>query len=710
MTAARTCMLCVLLALPSAAHAEVEEAACDATSDDPACLANMDDDPVNLLQKAVHLHSRVAEPPKQRRTASGAYSYGPLRAPPALKYFRHWARGKVASGISRELVVEAHVRTDEALVQLETAMTATAADALLSRFRKHNCPETEGRSVATWAVHDRDEDAEGVQHAVLRSREGVIQYLATRRGRVLAADPPACRGPSLLAKKAASKAAGKDKEKGMNATEPEVKVSGEPKPLDKESDPLVKDCEKLFHRTAKDVCHKDFKMEVLSAVVVVIDGLATQLFVKLTGPNGTETLHEPRCLFQVSTNHTDATLLQLSPVVEQDIANLQPTDLEKRGLHATLELTVPLCSADDHSDAGVDEDSATNLLQRGMGELSLYKGFEHVNDRLPRIHVPRRADAPMNFDMRTEYPACFPDQDGKEVVRNQGKCGSCWAFATSSATMNNLCVSGVGLEALANPQDRYEVSVQQILSCNSDKSGCEGGCAASADQAMRRNGGIAMERYFPYKCGAGDPHKHFEEASATCGAFPWGRACQERSAEASWMWGGASVVSGEDAMKSLISNSQSLYVSFKVSQKFMNHKDGVYTGPDGTNIVGGHAVVAMGYGVEDGTNYWLLQNSWGVAGWGVNGFGKFLRGYDLHGIETNAYILRAWVDGGEVPPCKDGQSSGLNGANGGPPILCGEAKTGSYGDLCAQNPDIVGPNCPITCGVCPAVGPSGYGK
>jgi cathepsin B len=72
---------------------------------------------------------------------------------------------------------------------------------------------------------------------------------------------------------------------------------------------------------------------------------------------------------------------------------------------------------------------------------------------------------------------------------------------------------------------------------------------------------------------------------------------------------------------------------FTVYQDFMNYKSGVYKHVSG-NVLGGHAVKIVGWGQENGTNYWICANSWGTS-WGENGF--FRIAWGQCGIDSAVY-------------------------------------------------------------------------
>jgi len=217
--------------------------------------------------------------------------------------------------------------------------------------------------------------------------------------------------------------------------------------------------------------------------------------------------------------------------------------------------------------------------------------------------------------------------------------------------MASLCISSTDA-ALYSPEDRFEISVQQIMSCNSDQVGCEGGWASSGADALSH--GIVKERDATYLCGGGDPLNHFyEDAGGSCEHYPWGSTCQASSlAVPNWNIDGASRVIGEADMMALIALGNALYVRFDVYDSFWSLGVGsIYRGPAGS-VSGGHAVTAVGYGVEQGVKYWNLQNSWGVD-YQVNGFFKYERGINLGGIEEGAVVLNVWVTDGREVVCSD---------------------------------------------------------
>lgn len=175
--------------------------------------------------------------------------------------------------------------------------------------------------------------------------------------------------------------------------------------------------------------------------------------------------------------------------------------------------------------------------------------------------------------------------------------------------------------------------------------------------------GITKEADSQYACGSGSPLNHFSSGGA-CEESPWGATCQngvESKKNAMWSYVKSTAISGEAAMMAAVAAGHGTYVSFIVYYNFMEYSSGVYSTiqccdfsePPVCNECskeGGHAVALVGYGVDSGKKYWLLQNSWG-ASWGENGYVRFLRGVDLCSIETRGpQSFEATVSGAPQAP------------------------------------------------------------
>merc|ERR1719161_3139287 len=103
-----------------------------------------------------------------------------------------------------------------------------------------------------------------------------------------------------------------------------------------------------------------------------------------------------------------------------------------------------------------------------------------TGDRGPRITV---GDIPDAFDARQKWPSC------QKPVRDQSKCGSCWAFGAAETLTDNLCVLGVSASVLS-PQD--------LISCDSKDHACKGGTLPSAWSYIASNG-LIDDSSFPYQ-------------------------------------------------------------------------------------------------------------------------------------------------------------------------------------------------------------------
>lgn len=208
-------------------------------------------------------------------------------------------------------------------------------------------------------------------------------------------------------------------------------------------------------------------------------------------------------------------------------------------------------------------------------------------------------------------PASFPryfnwcDQNKCPPVRNQGWCGSCWAFATVGVMESAVLIARPSL----NPSN-VNFSEQFLVSCNRRTWGCNGGWWG---HDYHTNLPIAGE---PMAGPVGETAFPYQAADAPCNG-PYPHRWQART----WNYvrpGNPYSVPGVDELKQAILQYGPVAVSVMVGPQFNQYTGGVFTvnesaGPDDIN----HGVVLVGW--NEDAQAWILRNSWG-ANWGQNGY------------------------------------------------------------------------------------------
>ncbi|WCJ32857.1 Cysteine proteinases superfamily protein [Euphorbia peplus] len=218
-------------------------------------------------------------------------------------------------------------------------------------------------------------------------------------------------------------------------------------------------------------------------------------------------------------------------------------------------------------------------------------------------HMCSEQEGPFRYQNITAVPTSMDWRKKGAVtpIKDQGQCGSCWAFSTVAAVE--------GITQLTTGK-LISLSEQELVSCDTqgEDQGCEGGLMDDGFTFIIGNKGITTETNYPY-----------EAADGTCNT-------KEEANHAAKITGYEDVpANSEEALMKAVAN-QPISVAIDASgSEFQFYSSGVFTGSCGTEL--DHGVTAVGYGSSNGMNYWLVKNSWGSQ-WGEEGYIRMQKDID----------------------------------------------------------------------------------
>jgi len=230
-----------------------------------------------------------------------------------------------------------------------------------------------------------------------------------------------------------------------------------------------------------------------------------------------------------------------------------------------------------------------------------YTGFVAA-DGLPETSIELTENRPESIDWR--------DEGAVTPVKNQGQCGSCWAFSTTGT------IEGAHFKKTGK---LVSLSEQNLMDCSRNNYGCNGGNPYMALLFAIRNGGIDTEESYPY-----------EMRQSYC-------RYNENNIGATISDARRIIQGSEEDLQNALGSIGPISVAIDAAHtSFQLYRDGVYYEPYCSPYRLDHGVLAVGYGTENGDDYYIVKNSWG-SGWGLGGYIKMSRNRNNQcGIATMA--------------------------------------------------------------------------
>merc|ERR1711934_866379 len=296
---------------------------------------------------------------------------------------------------------------------------------------------------------------------------------------------------------------------------------------------------------------------------------------------------------------------------------------------------------------GIKEGSKADLAARvASGE------FELVKEDHPRF---QGLEVPEAFDSEENWPQC-----AKVIgdIRDQSNCGCCWAFGGASAASDRLCIA-------TNGSVQLPLSANEICFCASDD-GCDGGFVAAPWDHIKKHGTVTGQQQaltikttdpdpfanggfcskfplphchhhgpvgndpFPAEGAKGCPSEKSPKCPSKCDADA--KAPHNTFGKKIKYTGHGANFGNVAAIQKAIMTGGPVEAAFTVYSDFENYAGGVYSHTSG-KVAGGHAIRIVGWGVDSGTKYWKVANSWNPH-WGEKGYFRIKHGEC--GIEEQA--------------------------------------------------------------------------
>ncbi|XP_063296536.1 cathepsin K-like isoform X2 [Pelobates fuscus] len=178
-------------------------------------------------------------------------------------------------------------------------------------------------------------------------------------------------------------------------------------------------------------------------------------------------------------------------------------------------------------------------------------------------------------------------------IRNQGSCGSCWAFSSVGSLEGQL---------MKKTGKLVELSPQNLVDCVKKNDGCGGGYMTNAFEYVKDNNGIDSEEAYPY-IGEDEECQYTPSGrAATCTGYKEVKKGSEQALMKAVVKVGPISVGIDAGLSSFQFYTKGIYYDAQCNAEEINH-----------------AVLVVGYGVQKSAKYWIVKNSWGEE-WGNKGY------------------------------------------------------------------------------------------
>ena len=252
------------------------------------------------------------------------------------------------------------------------------------------------------------------------------------------------------------------------------------------------------------------------------------------------------------------------------------------------------------------------LGMNGLGDMESHEVVAMLNGYMYEMKNSSSNVFTYNPNIEMAASVDWREKGAVTEVKNQGQCGSCWSFSTTGSLEGQHFLKKGELVSL---------SEQNLMDCSTHygNHGCKGGLMDNAFRYIEANDGIDTEASYPYQ--AHDEFCRFKRADvgATCSGYVDIPRRDER------------------ALTQAVQTIGPISVAIDASKKtFHYYKRGVYYDPLCSSTKLDHGVLAVGYGTEEGQDYYIVKNSWGPS-WGMEGYVLMSRNKENNcGIATQA--------------------------------------------------------------------------